>query len=357
MPVTRAVQRHAVGVDRHLVGRRAAQRQRGQRSVAAVAGDRHAGQLGQQLGQRLAAAGRAIGGDDRGRGGEVLARPAGSRRGRGPRSRSRRGVGLAGPRLRQPVGRASGDQHDASAHRRTAGRTNGGFARAGRSPRPRAPGDLMTGPLRGASGQVSWLEGLPRRDRRPDRRLRPSRAIAQWPSGRSRLPFLQWRDRAGFTPASLAPRSAIFSCRKRGDPSRRRARLSSRGCASAGLPPSASARATTRTRLTFTNSRRPEHAQLAPVARLLDAAEGEARIGGDHVVDEHHAGLDLPQAALAPRRGRASRRWRPGRNACRWPAWMASSMSAHPEQRGHRPEQLLAGGGRPAGGASSTVGA
>ena len=66
-----------------------------------------------------------------------------------------------------------------------------------------------------------------------------------------------------------------------------------RGPDAARTPPtrgrSDHARSAIRTVLMLTNSRRPEHAQLAPVARALDAAEREARVGRDHAVDEHAA--------------------------------------------------------------------
>src|ERR1700733_5153822 len=38
----------------------------------------------------------------------------------------------------------------------------------------------------------------------------------------------------------------------------------------------------------------PEFTQLAPVARILDAPKRQSWIGRHHAVDEHRAGLDLP---------------------------------------------------------------
>ena len=70
-----------------------------------------------------------------------------------------------------------------------------------------------------------------------------------------------------------------------------------------------------------------QHAQFAPVARPLHSAERQPRVGGDHLIDEHHPGLDLVDEALALRRHRWSTRWRPVRSCCRWPPAIASSMS------------------------------
>jgi len=50
-----------------------------------------------------------------------------------------------------------------------------------------------------AARQVSWLPGLPRARRGPPSRL--PRLYAEWLLGLAAR--LQWRDRAGFRPASL----------------------------------------------------------------------------------------------------------------------------------------------------------
>src|SRR5216684_5948242 len=42
-----------------------------------------------------------------------------------------------------------------------------------------------------------------------------------------------------------------------------------------------------------------EIGKLAAVARVLDAAEGQVGCGPARLVDEHHAGVDLPGDALA----------------------------------------------------------
>ena len=72
--------------------------------------------------------------------------------------------------------------------------------------------------------------------------------------------------------------------------------------------------------LMFTNSRMPKLGELAAVAAALDAAEGQARVRGDHAVDEHGAGLDLARERPWRGRGRASRGWRRGRSGSCSPA-------------------------------------
>ena len=158
----RAAQGHAIGVDCHLVGRRSAQRQGRQRSVAAVAGDRHAGQFTEQLRQALGAARGAIGGDDRCRCGAILARLVVEPR--------RHHDGFVGGRARSP-----GRIRRLRAGRR--GQRQG--ARQGEQPAKAATDhdflDARPGDLRAAdelfgrhespvcsrrTGQVSWLEGL-----------------------------------------------------------------------------------------------------------------------------------------------------------------------------------------------------
>ena len=61
----------------------------------------------------------------------------------------------------------------------------------------------------------------------------------------------------------------------------------------------------TQTVLMFTNSRMPYSRQLAAVAGVLDAAEGQARVGLHDAVDEDRAGLDLGGERARRARGRA----------------------------------------------------
>ena len=59
--------------------------------------------------------------------------------------------------------------------------------------------------------------------------------------------------------------------------------------------------------------------QLAPVARALDAAERQPRVGLDQAVDEHRAGLDLARPAARRGRDPASTARRRDRRTSRWP--------------------------------------